>query len=151
MWMLSLFLTLLLQTPAPNNRVVVGFIDGEELVVENPEFFGFIHGPGRSAVLTYRQKNLHGQMSMNAISRIEFGKYQKGRPFAITVTLRTGETLEVQSERDNFVTLRGTTNRGTVIIKHPDPVSAPLKLTTGKPNRKKDLTIQYLEFPTSSE
>ena len=151
MLLVNFLLTLLLQTPAPANKVVVGFLDGEQVVVENPEFSGFIHGPIRDAVMTYRANNLHGQMPTNAIARIEFAKYQKGRPFTLTVTLRTGEKLEVLSERGNFLTLRGNTNYGTVIIKHPDPVSAPLKLTTKKPNRKNDLTIQYLEFPASSE
>jgi len=151
MWIMNLFLALFLQTPVPAEKVVVGLTDGERIVVENPEFSGFIQGRSPAAVLTYRREKLHGQMPANAISRIEFGKYQKGKPIAITVTLRSGETLQVQSERHDFLTLRGKTDRGTVLIKHPDPVSVPLKLTTKKPNRKKDLTIQYLEFPASSE
>jgi len=47
------------------------------------------------------------------------------------------------------VTVRGKTNFGIVTIKHPDPLSAPLRLSTRSANRKNDLTIQYLEFPTS--
>jgi len=45
--------------------------------------------------------------------------------------------------------VRGKTDFGIVTIKHPDPLSVPLRITTRSPNRKNNLTIQYLEFPTS--
>jgi len=86
-------------------------------------------------------------MPIKTISRIDFGRYIKGKPFPMTVTLRNGEKLQVESERRDFVTLKGKTDFGTVTINHPDPISTPLRLTTRKPNRKKDLTIQYLEIP----
>ena len=56
-------------------------------------------------------------------------------------------TTDAPDERRDFLTIRGKTDFGTVTIKHPDPVSSLVKLVTGKPNRKKGLTIQYLEFP----
>lgn len=143
---LSFLLMFLLQTPA-SQTVVVGLGDGQQLVVENPEFAGFIEGRSGDAVLMYRQQTFHGEMPMRAIARIEFGAYKKGQPFPMTVTLKNGQKLEVVSERRDFVTLKGRTEFGTVTIKHPDPVSAPVKLGTKKPNRKDDLTIQYLEFP----
>ena len=149
MLILNLFLAVLLQTPAPAQKVVVGLSDGQQLVVENPEFSGFIQGRDGDAILMYRRENVHGEMPVKTISRIEFGAYEKGKPFAMTVTLRSGQKLEVHSERRDFVTLRGKTDFGTVTIKHPDPVSAPVKLSIKKPDRKKDLTIQYLEFPAS--
>jgi len=145
----TLFLALLLQAPAPAAKVIVGLVDGQQVVVENPEFFGFIQGRNSDAVLVYRQDQVHGQMPTNIISKIEFGEYKKGRPAALTLTLRNGQKLDVESERRDFVTLRGKTDLGIVTIKHPDPVSSPLKLTTKKPNRRKDVTIRYLEFPGS--
>src|SRR5712692_1506555 len=149
MLILNLLLVLLLQTPAPGQKVVVGLGDGQQIVLENPEFSGFIEGKNGDAVLMYRQENFHGEMPMKTISRIEFGAYKKGKPVPMTVTLRNGQKLEVQSERRDFVTLKGKTDFGNVTIKHPDPTSAILKLTTKKPNRKKDLTIQYLEIPAA--
>lgn len=146
MMILSFILLFLLQTPA-GQTVVVGLGDGQQLVVENPEFSGFIEGRSGDAVLMYRQANFHGEMPMRSISRIEFGAYKKGQPFPLTVTLKNGQKLEVVSERRDFVTLKGRTEFGTVTIKHPDPVSSPIQLGTKKPNRKNDLTIQYLEFP----
>jgi hypothetical protein len=65
------------------------------------------------------------------------------------VTLKSGEDLEVESERRDYVEIKGRSEFGTVTIKHPDPLSVPVKITTRKPNRKRDLTIQYLEFPAS--
>jgi hypothetical protein len=144
-----LFLVLLLQAPAPAQRVVVGLTDGRQITVDNPEFAGFIQSRSRGTVLIYRQQNLHGLMPASNISRIEFGEYKKGKPFAMTVTLRDGQKVEVESERDDFITLRGRSELGPVLINHPDPVSAPLKVSTKSPDRKKDLTIQYLEFPAS--
>lgn len=149
MLILDLLFVLLLQTPTPGQKVVVGLGDGQQIVVENPEFSGFIEGRNGDAVLMYRQQNFHGEMPMKTISRIEFGAYKKGKPFPMIVTLRNGQKLEVQSERRDFVTLKGKTDFGSVTIKHPDPVSAPVKLSTKRPNRKKDLTIQYLEIPAS--
>ena len=146
-FILNAFLILWLQTPGAG--VVVGLDDGQKLVVENPEFSGFIEGRNRDAVLVYRQQKFHGQIPLNTVSRIDFGKYEKGKPFPLTVTLRNGQKLEVQPERTDFVLVKGKTDFGNVTIKHPDPLSAPLKLSTKKPNRKNDLTIQYLEFPAS--
>ena len=88
-------------------------------------------------------------MPVKTISRIEFGPYRKGKPFPMKVTLKSGEELDVESERRDFVEIKGKSELGTVTIKHPDPISVPVRITTRKPNRKKDLTIQYLEFPSS--
>ena len=150
MTMLGLLL-LLLQTPAipASQTVIVGLGDGQKLVIENPEFSGFIEGRNGAAVLMYRQQNFHGEMPMSAVSRIEFREYKRGQPFPMTVTLKNGQKLEVQSERRDFVTLKGRTQFGSVTINHPDPVSSPVSLSTRKPNRKNDLTIQFLEFPGS--
>jgi len=133
----------------PGQKVLVGLDDGRQLSVADPEYTGFIEGRSGDAVLMYRQQDFHGEMPMKAISRIDFRPYKKGKAFPMTITLRNGQTLEVESERRDFVSLRGKTEFGTVTIKNPDPTSVPVKLTTKKPNRKKDLTIQYLEFPTS--
>ena len=54
-----------------------------------------------------------------------------------------------ESERRDFVVLRGKTDFGTIMIKQPDPISPTTELTTKRPNRRKDLTIHYLEIPTS--
>jgi len=145
----NLVLTLMLQTPAPGQQVVVGLRDGHQVLVQDPEFSGFIEGRNGDAVLTYRQGHIHGQMPLKIVSRIEFDTYEKGRPFLMIVTLRNGQKLLVESERQNFITLRGKTELGQVTIKHPDPNSAPVKLTTHPANRKQDLTIQYLEIPVS--
>ena len=149
MFILNLVLVLLLQTLTVGQKVVVGLGDGQQIVMENPEYAGFIEGRNGDAVLMYRQQNFHGEMPLKTISRIEFGEYKKGKPFPMTVTLRNGQKLEVQSERRDFVTLKGKTDFGTITIKHPDPTSAPVKLSTKKPNRKKDLSIHYLEIPAS--
>ena len=161
MLILNLLLTLFVQqipavpTPSPTastiagQKVVVGLDDGMKVTVESPEFSGFIDGRSGEAVLMYREKSFHGEMPLKTISRIDFGEYKKGKPFSLKVKLRTGEELNVESERRDFVEIRGRSEFGIVTIKHPDPISAPVKLTTRKPNRKKDLTIQYLEFPTS--
>jgi hypothetical protein len=149
MWILNLLLTLLLQAPSTSVKVVVGLIDGQQVVVENPEFSGFIQGRSTNAVLIYRHDKVHGEMPTATISKIEFGAYKRREPFAMTVTLKNGLKLDVQSERNNFVSLTGKTDIGMVTIKHPDPNSTWLRLSTKKPNRAKDLTIQYLEFPAS--
>lgn len=141
---IAFLLTLLLQAP---QTVVVGLDGGMKVTVESPDFSGFIEGKGADAVLLYHEKTFHGEMPLKTISRIDFGTYRKGKPFRLKVTLRNGDERDLESERRDFVTIRGKTDFGVVTIKHPDPVSPPLKLTTGKPNRKKSLTIQYLEFP----
>ena len=148
-WITNLLLGLLLQAPAPVVRVTVGMTDGEEVVIENPEFSGFIEGRSADAILTYRRHNIHGQMPTKSIARIEFGPYQKEKPFSMTVTLRDGQQMELEAERHNFLTLKGQTKLGTVLIKHPDPVASPLRLSTKMPDRRRNLTIQYLEFPPS--
>src|SRR6267378_2596001 len=157
----NLLLMLLFQTPQPpvqqvatvqaaaGQTVIVGLDDGMKVTVQSPEFSGFIDGRSGDAVLMYRERNFHGEMPLKTISRIDFGPYKRGKPFPMTVTLRNGDQLEVESERRDFVEIKGKSEFGLVTIKHPDPVSVPVKLTTRKPDRKKDLTIQYLEFPAS--
>ncbi len=147
MSILNLMLILLLQTPGP--AVVVGLDDGQQLLIQNPQFSGFIQSREGDAVLMYRQVNFHGELSLKSISRIDFGEYKRGKPFALVVTLKNGQKVEVESERRDFVMVRGATDLGSVTVKHPDPLASPLKISTRKPNRKKDLTIQYLEFPAS--
>jgi len=151
--MISTFLLLLfLQAPAPatvGQAVVVGLNDGTTVNVGTPEFNGFIDGRGRDAVLTYYNGKTHGEMPVRTISRIEFGPYKRGRPFLLKVTLRNGDQVNVEAEQRDFVTIKGKTDSGNVTIKHPDPIAVPLRITTRKPNRKKSLTIQYLEFPPS--
>jgi hypothetical protein len=89
-------------------------------------------------------------MPLKNVSRIDIGPYEKGRPYLLmTVTLRNGQVLELESARHAFVTVRGKTELGAVTINHPDPISAPVQLRTKPANRKKDLTIQYLEIPAS--
>jgi hypothetical protein len=146
-WITYLILALAVQAPAPAARVVIGMTDGQQVVVETPEFSGFVQGIGADAVLLHRRQNLHGQMPAQAISRIDFGRYEKDKPFRLTVTLRNGQKLEVESERQHFLTIKGRTELGMVYIKHPDPVGAPLRLSKKGPDRQNDLTIQYLEFP----
>ena len=147
----KLFLLLMLQTPAPapGRTIVVGLRNSQQLVVQDPQFTGFIDGHNGDALLMYREGDFHGLIPLKNVSRIEFGPYRKGEPFAMTVTLRSGQTLCVHSEGSNYVSLRGKTDVGFVTIKHPDPISAPVKLTTHKADREKDLTIQYLEIPAS--
>jgi hypothetical protein len=154
MFILNAFLLLWLQIPAPavapaTPMVVVGFGDGQQLVLNSADFTGFIEGRNRDAVLIYRQENFHGEMPLSTVSKLEFGQYKRGKPFPITVTLKNGQKLEVQSERRDFMMVKGRTDFGSVTIKHPDPLSAPVKIRTKSPDRKKDLTIQYLEFPAS--
>ena len=148
MWILNLSLMLLLQAPATTNQVVVGLIDGQKVVVHNPKFNGFIRGQDGEIVLTYRLNHVHGQMPASVICKIEFGFYNKRRPFPMTVTLKNGQRLEVEGTGSNYVTLDGDTDIGAVRIKHPDPISTPLRLTKKIPNRSRDLSIQYLEFPS---
>lgn len=149
--MLNLLLVLVLQTQttAPVQKVVVGLEDGHEITLQDAVFTGFIEGHGGEALLTYREGSIHGEVPVKNVSRIEFRPYKKGKPFSLTVTLRNGQVLEVEAEHRDYVSLRGATDAGVVTIKQPDPISGPVEVTTKKPNRKKDLTIQYLEFPTS--
>ena len=157
MLILSLVLALLLQQPqapavppapaTPSASVVVGLVDGQQLAIDDPIFNGFIesHQSGET-VLLYRQKNFRGELKLSSIQRIDFG-YKKGKPFPLSVTLKNGQKLELQSDRRNFVTLTGSTDTGSVTVKHPNPIATPQLLTTRNPNRKSNLTIQYLEFP----
>ena len=147
--LLNVLLFFWLQAPPPAARVIVGLVDGQQVVVENPEFSGFIEMRGNDLVLAYRQENFHGNLSMKSISRVDFGEYQPGKPFRLTVTLRNGQKLEVQSERSDYLMVQGRTDTGTVVIKHPDPVTSVARLGTIKPDRKRDLKITYLEFPAS--
>jgi hypothetical protein len=151
MWFVNLLIALLLQTPLTAGRVVAGLIEGRQVVVDDPEYSGFIEGRGAGAVLMYRRHRVQGQMPVSAISRIDFLAYRKGMPFALAVTLKNGQKVEVQADGPNFVTVKGKSDIGTVLIRHPDPISPPLRLTTTKPDRAKDLTIRYLEFPAPSE
>ena len=150
MWTLCLLAALLVQPQVPPPaavRVVVGLTNGQQVVIVNPQFSGFIHGRNADVVLRYRQEKLQGQMPWSTISRIDFGQYRRSQPFPMTVTLRSGQKLEVVSDRQDFVTITGLTDVGVVTIKHPSPNSAPLRLSTNKVDRRNDLTIQYLEFP----
>jgi hypothetical protein len=147
----NLLIALLLQTPQPVSTVVVGLTDGQQILIENPEFSGFIQGRSSEALLTYRHAKFRGQMPTNVIARIEFAEYRRGQPFTLRLTLKSGQRLQVQSESRSFVTVTGKTEAGTITIKHPDPVTAAPRLRGGPPDRSKDLTIQYLEFPGSSE
>src|SRR5947207_12796290 len=125
MIVVNVILALLFQASAPAQKLVVGLQDGQQLVMENPEFSGFIAGRSGNAGLLYRQKNVHGEMPINTTSRIDFGAYKRGKPLPITVTLKNGQKLEVESERKDFISVRGKTDRGTVTINHPDPTSTP--------------------------
>ena len=128
--------------------VIVGLSDGQQLSVENPQFIGFIESREGAAVLFYRQQNFQGELSVSSVQRIDFG-YRRGSPFPLTVTLRNGQKLEVQSAKRDFVMVKGTTDNGLVTVKHPDPISTSLTISTRRPNREDDLTIQYLEFPVN--
>src|SRR5215470_16738116 len=135
-WLTTLFLLVFLQTPAATQTVTVGLENGNTVTIENPQFTGFIESSFGAAVLMYRQQNLHGQLQLSNISRIDFGRYKRGEPFALEVTLRSGQKVEVVTEHRNFLMVRGKTDIGTVIIKYPDPISAPLKLSTRRADRK---------------
>src|SRR5262245_56026657 len=78
---LSLFLVLLFQTPQPTQTVLVGLADGQRIVMQDPDFTGFIQGHAADAVLIYQHPGFHGEMPLSKISRIEFGLYKKGEPF----------------------------------------------------------------------
>jgi hypothetical protein len=145
MLLLNVVLFFWMQAPAPT--VVVGLVDGQQLVVEQPQFSGFISTHGDDTSLKYRQANFHGDLSVKSIARVDFAEYKKGQPFRLTITLRNGQKLDVQSEGPDFVMVQGRSDVGTVTIMHPDPIASPVKLTTKKPNRKRDLKITFLEFP----
>ena len=147
MVLLNIVLFFWLQVPAPT--VIVGLVDNRQLVVEDPQFSGFIKMRDNDAVLMYRQKSLHAELSVKSISRVDFGEYKKGGPFQLTITLRNGQKLEVQSERRDVLMVQGRSDGGTVTVKHPDPLSSVVKITTQKTDRKDGLTIAYLEFPAS--
>ena len=125
--------------------VLVGLTNNTQVSVTDPQFFGFIETRDGRTFLRYQQDKLHGEMPVENIARIDFG-YRRGQPFPLTLTLRDGRKLEVQSEYKNYVKLRGVTAVGEVWISHPDPVTVPLRLMSRAPNREDDLTIQFLEF-----
>src|SRR5262245_32207614 len=114
-WLTTLPLVLLLQTPGRTQMVTVGLQDGQQVTILNPEFTGFIESSFGEAVLIYRQQDLHGELPLSNISRIEFGRYERGQPFAMYVTLRNGERLSVVSEHRNYLMVRGKTGIGPVI------------------------------------
>ena len=132
-----------IQTPP---LVVVGLVDGQQLAIMNPRFTGFVRSEEKQTLLLYRQKHFHGTMNVLAIQRIDLG-YDQRHPFPLKVTLKNGEILNAQSDQQIFLTVNGSTDTGTLTVKHPDPISTVLRLSTSWPNRKNDLTIQYLEFP----
>jgi hypothetical protein len=51
----NLILFLGLQAPAPAPHVIVGLVDGQQLLVEDPQYSGFIETRGTEADLKYRQ------------------------------------------------------------------------------------------------
>src|SRR5215475_11763274 len=107
MKIVSLLLALMFQAPAPVSKVVVGLINGQQVVVEDPEFTGFIHGRSLDAVLFYKLEPVHGVMPTRTITRIDFGEYRRGQPATLMLTLRNGQKLEVETERDRYLMLRG--------------------------------------------
>jgi len=144
---LSLIFAFLLQAPPKPSVVVVGLLDGQQVSIQDPHYTGFIETRDTGdAVLMYREKTFHGEIQLSLVQRIDF-KYRRGIPFDLGVTLTNGQKLEVQSDRRNFVMLKGSTDTGTITIKNPDPISPVVRLSTKSPNRKHELTIQYLEFP----
>ena len=149
---LSLVLTLLLQAPvtppAPaKTSVIVGLLDGQQLALDNPEWTGFIESRDNGeAVLLYREKQFRGELKLSTIQRVDIA-FKKDSPYQLSVTLKNGQKLQVESDRRNFVMVKGSTDSGSILIKHPDPISHVVQLSTKMPNREKDLTIKYLEFP----
>jgi hypothetical protein len=146
MMALTLIAAVLLQAAPANTAVVVGLKDGQKLALDNPQFTGFIETREGGDVLLYQQKDFHGQLKLNSILRIDF-TYKKGKPYLLGLTLANGQKLNVESDKRDFVMVRGATENGFITIKNPDPISPPVRLSTHTPNRKHDLTIQYLEFP----
>ena len=113
------------QTPVPAPMVIVGLIDDQKLVIENPKFSGFIETRDNDAVLLYRHEKFRGDLSIRSILRIDFGEYKENKPFLLTITLRNGQKLEVQSERKDYLMVQGKTDVGNVTIRHPDPTPRP--------------------------
>jgi len=151
MFAFSIILGLLLQAPAITQTpaittVVVGLRDGQKLALDSPQFTGFLESRDTGGVLMYRQKDFHGELKLDAIERIDFN-YRKGKPYLLRLTLKSGHKLQVESDKRDFVVLKGATETGFVTIKNPDPISSEVGLSAGAANRKHDLTIQYLEFP----
>src|SRR5579872_4338064 len=117
---LSLFLLVLFQTPAatpapavPHVSVVVGLKDGQKVAVDDPQFTGFIETRDNGGVLLYRQKDFHGELNLASIRRIDFD-YKKGRPYRLALVLKNGQKLNVESDKQDFIMLKGATDTGTV-------------------------------------
>lgn len=148
MTLLSLILLFFLSPPQTTTAtpvVGVGLTNAQEVVVQNPQFSGFIESRPDGSVLMFRQEKLRGEIMLSTIQRIDIG-YTKGAGFPLTVTLKNGQKLEVEANRREFLTIKGKTEFGTITINHPDPISAPVSVIDRKPDRTKDLTIRYLEF-----
>jgi hypothetical protein len=149
MWA-SLIFAFFLQAQAATPEkvsVVVGLLDGQQLLVEDPHFTGFIESrDDGNVVLLYREKQFRGEMNLTAIQRIDFS-YTSGEPFHLSVTLKNGQKLNVNSDRRDYLIVKGSTETGSVLIQHPDPTSTVVRMSSRKTDRRKDLTIQYLEFP----
>jgi hypothetical protein len=145
--MLLLKVVLLFSMQAEAPRVIVGLIDGQQLVVENPQFVGFIDTRGDDAGLRYRHASFHGTLSLKSIARVDFVRYERNSPFILKITLKNGQKIDVESDGPRFVTVKGNTDVGTVTINHPDPISRELRIRTKSPDRYDDLRIAYLEFP----
>src|SRR5262245_6432040 len=94
---LNVVLALWLQAPVPG--VIVGLNDGQQLMIQNPQFSGFIQSRDSGVVLMYRQAKFHGELPLTAVSRIDFVEYRRGGPFVLAVTLKDGRKIEVESER----------------------------------------------------
>src|SRR5689334_14843767 len=103
--------------PVPASRVIVGLVDGQQLLVEDPQFLGFIETRGTDAGLKYRQETFRGDLDLKSIARIDFGQYQRGEPFRLSVTLKNGQRVQVQSAGPKFLVVKGRTDVGTVTIK----------------------------------
>ncbi len=148
MGLLSLILMLFLtpaQTPAAASVVGVGLTNAQEVVVQNPQFSGFIESRPDGSVLMFRQEKIRGEILLSTIQRIDLS-YTKDGVFPLTVTLKNGEKLEVEANRRDFLTIRGRTELGSITINHPDPITAAVGFLNRNRDRTKDLTIRYLEF-----
>src|SRR5262245_54550304 len=110
----NLILFLGLQAPATGTRVIVGLVDGQQLLVEDPQFTGFIETRGTEAALKYRQQTFRGELDLESISRVDFAEYRRGEPFHLIVTLRNGQRIQVQSQGPKFLVIKGRTDVGTV-------------------------------------
>jgi hypothetical protein len=120
---------------------------GWPTTLDNPQFTGFIESrDGSEPVLLYRQKKFKGELRVSLVQRIDF-IYTRDKTYEFNVTLKNGQKLTVEAEGRDFLIVKGETDSGSVSIRHPDPISSVVRISTKKPNREKDLTIQYLEFP----